>query len=389
MDYCISIVSNKPRRMRTCVLNALDKAAREEIEVSVLVVDASAEHDFSKNHEALSALSQEFSARILHLNEFVFKQLAAHEFGKKIVFEGRFGGARNAALFANVLRGEHTVFFDDDCIALDDCLSRFKKLFAAGKKIIVGAYSGKNTGLTSLLAKLQNALTAFAEKRISREAAAARVEEALRGISDDYELVREGFRGGNLGVSVEAARAHCFLPTSYRIEDAVFCKTTRFFVGENAFIPSEEEVPVVFHKPDASALDSLYKNWVESVRGASIALCVNALLEQGLEPTRENIERTAPTALKQLMNEFSEEKLAERRVMQKQFDDVVRELGAPELEREYLRVVNVSRADVELPPAELAREVKRFFQAREEWLELLKQASEKSFVEKIEEFVVG
>ena len=389
-----AVISKRPRGMRTTVLNALDRARSESVSrsapVAALVIDASAGSDFAANAQALRFLSQEFDAAIYHMRESDGKTLAEKELGTNAaakVFQGKYGGARNLALLAAVTLGEDCVFFDDDCIPLEQCVSLYQKFFAEGKKIVAGAYAGKNTGVDSLLEKIQRALLAFRDGVISREFAAARVEEAMRGISDEIETTGAGYRGGNLGVSVAAARVACFAPTRFRMEDALYCKTAKFFLGDGAlFEPAASAVPTVFHKPQAGALSALRENWVDAVRGASVALSINFLLEKSLEPTQENIERACSEAPAALLAEFGDVRAAARREAQREFGELVRKLERSEIEGEYERIANVTRAEVELPASELKREVAAFFEARSAWLEIVKRASEPSFAEKINGF---
>ncbi|MBI4360477.1 hypothetical protein HY572_01750 [Candidatus Micrarchaeota archaeon] len=360
----VGIVSNRAHRLRPTVLNVLEALQSEGVRAEVVVVDGSGHA--AENQMFGDAAAKPYGVGVSILDEKTYLNHQAAEY--RFLFEGPYGGPRNAVLLEAVKRQKNVVFLDDDVVPVEPFFTRFAK-HLNDHGLVVGAYAGRRTGVSFLMDKASRALTDFREHRISRKEALVKLREAFCGYSDEWPPSVEGYQAGCLAVSWKLALPYAFFPTRFRIEDGVFCSLSKYFSKEEAFQPFLPEAPVGFHKPEKYGLDTLVNYYVDGVQGSCIGLAVEYALKQfGRLPTDEQVTRSCREGPNTLLHEFSPERFALRRQQQKPLDEAVKKLEDSDIEKEYFRFALTSFKDVCLP--DLESQVKRFFRVQEKWREL-------------------
>lgn len=360
----VGIVSNRPHRLRPTMLNVLEALKTEGLHAEVVVVDGSG--NATENQVFADAASAPYEATVSILDEKAYLHRQDPEF--RFLFEGPYGGPRNAVLLEAVTRKKDVVFLDDDVVPVTPFFTRFENHLQR-HGLVVGAYAGRRTGVSFLMDKASRALTDFGEHRISRKEALVKLREAFSGYSDEWPPSVEGYQAGCLAVSWGLAQQYGFFPTRFRIEDGVYCSLSKYFSQEEAFQPFLPEAPVGFHKPEKYGLDTLVNYYVDGVQGSCIGLSAEfALKKFGSNPTDEQIQDACREGPKPLLHEFSPDRFELRRKQQAPLDDAVKKLGDAEIDREYHRFALTSLKDVALP--DLADHVKRFFRVQQKWREL-------------------
>jgi len=357
----VGIPSNRPDRLRTCLLNVFEALQAEGISAEVVVCDGSGHA--AQNQEFATHAAARYGIAVTILDE---KKHQAHQKTEfRFLFDGPFGGPRNAILRHAVKKGADTVFLDDDVVPSEELFTRFRKHLAT-HKIIVGAYAGKRTAAVFLMDKIHHALTEFAEKRMDREDAVRAAREAFSGLSDDWPPSVEGYAGGCMGVSLESAQAYAFYPSRFRMEDGMYCILAKHYVSQEAFLPFLPEAPIGVHKPAAGTIHTLVSYYHNALQGSCIGKSVRYALEKsGRHPTDAQLKDACREGPKDLMEQFDADKTATRRRLQKQFDEAVADLNEPELQREYEKFVDTDQNDVVLP--DLEDYVRRFFDVQKAW----------------------
>lgn len=370
--FIVGIPSNRPARLRTCLLNVLESLKTEGLKADVVVCDGSGNAE--ENQAFANDAAQPYGVRVTVQDEK--KVQAAQPEPLRLMFAGPFGGPRNAILLKAVQRGANVVFIDDDVVPTESFFTRFQTHFEDGHKIVVGAYAGKRTGAVFLMDKVHRALTDFAEKRISRAEAAKRAKEAFCGMSDDWPP-SEGYAGGCLGVSLEAASTYAFFPSAFRMEDSLYCLLSGHFLSQDAFMPFLPDAPVGMHKPPAGPVHTLIDHYLNALQGACVGKSIRYALEQyGKNPTPKQIQDACHKAPQDLLEQFNPENTRRRREKQKSLDEAVQALGEADLQREYDRFVHVGQNDAK--PDGLENHVQRFFDVQNKWADAVgKTAKEK------------
>ncbi len=361
----IGIPSNRSKRLRACLLNVFEALKEEGTNAEVVVVDGSGEAE--KNRQFAEEASSKYGAKMGITDEYAFRDAQKPAFRQ--LFSGPYGGPRNVILAKAVERKRNVVFLDDDVVPTQEFFRRFEDLLAE-HDIVVGAYAGKRTGSSFLMDKASRALTDFIEGRITKEEALQKAREAFSGVSDDWPPSVEGYRGGCLGVSWKAAQKYCFFPTSYRMEDGLFCSLATFFTGSEAFKPFLPYAPVGYHKPEKGEMGTLVEYYLNSVRGAAIGLSIEyAVKKFGSSPTKEQVSEACEKGPADLLREFSPERFELRRKRQEPLDRAVKALGDKELEQQYYRFANFSLDDAR--PNDLETQASRFFECQKSWKEFM------------------
>ena len=360
----VGIASNRPDRLRTCLLNVFEGLRTDEAHAEVFVCDGSGHA--RQNQEFATHAAERYGIVVRVVDEKAFQAAQKPEF--RFVFDGPFGGPRNAILQHAVQNGQDTVFIDDDVVPAEQLFTRFQKHLAA-HKIVVGAYAGKRTAAVFLMDKIHHALAEFSQGRLSREEATKAAREAFCGLSDDWPPSVEGYSGGCMGVSRHSAAAYAFYPSRFRMEDGMYCILAKHYVGQEAFLPFLPEAPIGVHKPQAGSMQILVNYYLNALQGACIGKSVKYLLENGVkEPTDDQIRQACREGPQDLLEQFNAEKTVKRRQEQKQFDQAVAGLHDAQLQQEYERFVHVSRDDAILP--DLEQYVRRFFDVQSAWTAL-------------------
>ncbi len=361
----VGIPSNRPARLRTCLLNVLEALKTEGVQADVFVCDGSPKAH--ENQAFATHAAKSYGVRIDIADEKEFQKNQAQKF--RFLFDGPYGGPRNAILLEAVRRKRHVIFLDDDVVPTEDFFTRFAMHLDAGKSIVVGAYAGKRTGAPFLMDKATRALTDFLEGNASKEDSLRRAREAFCGESDEWPPSVEGYRGGCMAVSLETAAAYCFFPTRFRMEDGLYCSVAPHFIGQEAFKPFLPEAPVGFHKPPAAGLHTLVDYYLNAVQGASVGKSIEyAVIHFGKNPSTGQIRQACLEGPKSLLDEFSESNTTQRREQQKLLDDAVKALGDAQLQAQYDRFIHIGRKDALLP--DLEQHVQRFFEAQHAWMNL-------------------
>lgn len=309
----IAIPSNRPQRMRSCLLNVLDANELEKPAKAVIVVDDSG----ADNLPALTEIAKDYTTPVHY---------ARNDYSPKWLFQS-FGGVRNACLAQAIRYKEDVLMLDDDVVPVEDCLSLHAE-YLKTHAIVVGGVQGRQTGVGFLLKTINQALAAF-EQGEDREKAIQIIKSALSGMSlEDY---CDKYNGANLSVRKDVARAVCFLPSSLRIEDGLFCQTAKYLVKEEAFVP--EKQPVVYHNPLPRSTSFLSKAWEDSVKGAAACLAIQYAFEHNTP-----VEVSAEKGPAELLKQFDSPAFEQRREKQKHYDDLIKLIGDAEIEREYFKV---------------------------------------------------
>lgn len=357
----VGIPTNRPDRLRTCLLNVLNGLQEENIKAEVFVCDGSGKAE--DNQAFADVAAQPHGVSVTIQDEKAFQQSQAEPF--RILFDGPYGGPRNAILRHAVRKSKDVIFLDDDVVPTEAFFTRFATHLQQ-HAIVVGAYAGKRTGATFLMDKATRALTDYLESNANAQDARRRAREAFSGDSDDWPPSVEGYRGGCMAVSLYAAAAYGFFPTHFRMEDGLYCSLARHFVDQDAFKPFLPEAPVGFHKPHPGSIRTLVDYYLNAVQGACVGKSIEyALTHFGKNPTPKQIAQSCESGPKGLLDEFSPEKTRLRREQQKPLDDAVRALGDAELQAEYDRFVHIGPDDVILP--DLENYVQGFFQVQKTW----------------------
>lgn len=357
----VGIVSNRPHRLRPTLLNVLEALKNEGIRADVVVVDGSGQA--AQNQAFVAEAANPYGVPALVLDEKAFMERQAP--GYRFLFEGPYGGPRNAILLEAIQRKRDVVFLDDDVVPVEPFFTRFAgHLKSHG--LVVGAYAGRRTGVSFLMDKASRALTDFREHHISRKEALVKLREAFSGSSDEWPPSVEGYQAGCLAVSKTLLETYCFFPTRFRIEDGVFCSLSKYFSDQEAFQPFLPEAPVGFHKPEKYGLDTLVNYYVDGVQGSCIGLAAEYALKQfGRNPTDEQVQEACREGPKSLLNEFSPERFELRRQQQKSLDEAVKKLEDAEIQEQYFRFALTSLKDVTL--LDLEAQVKRFLRVQRQW----------------------
>ena len=124
-DFIVGIPSNRTMRLRTCLLNVLTALKEENITADILIVDGSGQAE--KNQEFATHAAEKYGTRVSVLDEK--KHQTAQKPELRFLFDGPFGGPRNAILQHAVTNRKHTVFLDDDVVPTDGLFSRFQTHF--------------------------------------------------------------------------------------------------------------------------------------------------------------------------------------------------------------------------------------------------------------------
>ncbi|MFH0922990.1 MAG: hypothetical protein V1811_02935 [Candidatus Micrarchaeota archaeon] len=333
-------------------MNSVQLAKREIGTARLAIVDNSQE--FDENHAALEAIAKQYQAEIFHA--------ANSEFKEKFFSHG-YGGLRNACLALAISLKEDVVFLDDDCVPLDGFYSLHRSNLEK-RRIVAGSYVGKSTTMQALMGKFNSSLADFANGTQSREHALAKSLEALTGVSDDVEV--NGFSGGNLGIPFETAAAYCFYPTSYRIEDHLYCELAKHFTGERPLVP--ETPPKAFHKRTGGELNALYYYYVKDLRGSQIGLAIKQAVENNTP-----VEKAVATSSKKLFEDFDKRDLKEIAKLR----EACAELESAEVLAEFDKITTLSVSDWKLEEKEVEKEAGFFLECQKEWK---KFASEGSFL---------
>ncbi len=368
----VCFISNNSKHLRHSLSAFMPQLL--ESGTSLTVVDTPQTH--SENKAFLEKLETE---KVFHASDAEFiKTISVRMPFAQQVFSGKYGGARNAGLFFSAVENENAVFFDDDTKPANDCIARFKKLFAEGKLIVCGKYLKHAGGAVSILLELTRALEDFVEKRLSAAKARERLRSALCGVPQDTKriIVSAGFNGGCAGIAASVARKYCFFPTSYRIEDGVFSTFAPFFLEERnpVYNPEYEEeafakLPAVFHEKTPGTLDSLRKSLVNEIEGNAIAIIMLGLLQEGKRASdlkqnelKELVEQAAGECFEDSLLPYFLEKSR-----QYSFERAVNALGDAELEKEFFNLSNIKKQDCIPSTEKVLGESKAFFYAQENW----------------------
>lgn len=360
-DFIVGIPSNRPERLKPCLLNVFDALQAEGIQADVFVCDGSGHARQNQEFAMQAAARYGIQVTVQDEKSHQAKQSPDTQF----LFDGPFGGPRNAILQHAVKKRADTVFLDDDVVPSEQLFSRFKKHLNQ-HKIVVGAYAGKRTAAVFLMDKVQHALTEFAEGRMDKQDAARSAREAFCGLSDDWPPSVEGYAGGCMGVALQSAQTYAFYPSHFRMEDGMYCILSKHYVGQDAFLPFLPEAPVGVHKPHAGPVTTLVNYYRNALQGACVGKSVKYALEHyGQEPDDVQMAESCLQGPKDLLEQFEPEMTASRRQQQKPFDEAIAALGEADLQREYDRFIHTGLADVALPG--LHRFVKRFFDVQKTW----------------------
>ncbi len=357
----VGIPSNRPERLKPCLLNVFEALQAEGIQADVFVCDGSGHA--RQNQEFATQAAARYGIPVTIQDEK--NHQAAQRPDARFLFDGPFGGPRNAILKYAVNKQADTVFLDDDVVPSDGLFTRFQTHLNR-HRIVVGAYAGKRTAAVFLMDKVQHALTEFAEGRMNREDATRSAREAFCGLSDDWPPSVEGYAGGCMGVALQSAQTYAFYPSHFRMEDGMYCILSKHYVGQDAFLPFLPEAPVGVHKPHAGPVRTLVNYYRNALQGACVGKSVKYALEHfGPEPKDAQLAESCREGPKDLLEQFEPENTTKRRLQQKPFDDAIGALGEADLQREYDRFIHTGLADVALP--NLQHYVKRFFDVQKTW----------------------
>ncbi|MFH1056507.1 MAG: hypothetical protein V1717_01785 [Candidatus Micrarchaeota archaeon] len=259
-------------------------------ETKVLVLDT------PNSHEQNKKLAGEFNA--IHVSEDEFKKSVPDAF--KILFQGKYGGNRNACLYYAFKEKAHAVFFDDDTTPYENPIGRYSELFGEGKKIVVGKYLRHATGAPQIIKEVIDTLEAYADKQLVAEEAQEKLLQLFSGVPMESDSPPRGMGvvGGNVGIHYDCLKKYCFFPTDYRVEDGTYGVLAKYFVEEEPF--NREGNPAVFHNKK-SRENALLSNLENELKGNVIALCVKDSLEENefsMESVEEKINRNANSSSK-------------------------------------------------------------------------------------------
>ncbi|MBS3069962.1 hypothetical protein J4220_00455 [Candidatus Micrarchaeota archaeon] len=354
MATLVCFISNSPENLE---LSLYPHSANFTADTRVLILDT------HSTHEKNAAIAREFNA--IHVSEEDFKEKAKDEF--KPLFQGRYGGNRNICLYYAFKENANAVFFDDDTTPCANPVAQYEKLFAEGRKIVVGKYLRHAAGAQQMIKELVETACAYGDKEMAKEKAQEKLWELFAGMPSEASAVPRGMGmvGGNAGIHFEALRQYCFFPTDYRVEDGTYATLAHEFVGEEPF--NSEGNPAVFHnkRPRANAL---LENLDNELKGNVIALCVKDSFEENelsMDTLEEKIARNASLAFKAFNLDYLQYKQRQKGVLEK-----ARELG---FEKEFAFLLSLDEKSFAPSPEEVKRKMALFAYAQENWENALKE----------------
>ena len=296
MGFLLGLISNRPDALQR---NLPSYAAGLKGRKGCSIVVCDDESSFGANSGFLGSLSSANGLEVRHLSNLSGKRAAdiiGGALGRDVsrLFANNFGGLRNLVLLSSHALGSNIVFVDDDTSPLYDFVDRYEQRFSEGYKLVPGGYEG-HVDLTSpaLLYLICKSLNESKAGAISAEEAASGVRMALRGVPPKKaSFTKNMFVGGNVGVSQELAAAYAFLPTAFRIEDAVYMMTVGNFLQQDkmaifrAYNDREALAltPLAEHTREPSAKPSLFSQLVNELKGSVAAKLIDSL---GFESLRK------------------------------------------------------------------------------------------------------
>ena len=132
----VGIPSNRPERLKPCLLNVFDALQAEGIQADVFVCDGSGHARQNQEFATQAAARYSITVSVMDEKSHQAKQSPDTQF----LFDGPFGGPRNAILQHAVRKRADTVFLDDDVVPSEGLFSRFQKHLNQ-HRIVVGAYA--------------------------------------------------------------------------------------------------------------------------------------------------------------------------------------------------------------------------------------------------------
>ncbi len=354
MATLVCFISNNPENLE---LSLYPHSSHFTTDTKALILDTKA------THEKNAGIAKEFGAT--HVCEEDFRESMKDEF--KPLFQGRYGGNRNICLYHAFKENAHAVFFDDDTTPFENPLEKYDKLFAEGKKIVVGKYLRHATGTQQIIKEITNTIADYADGGMGKEKAQEKLSELFAGIPKESETPPKGMGmvGGNMGIHYEALRQYCFFPSDYRVEDGTYATLAKEFIGEEPF--NSEDNPAVFHnkRPRQNAL---LENLENELKGNVIALCVKDTLDENelsMDSLEDKINRNAALVFKAFNLDYVQYKQRQKSVFEK-----AKELG---FEKEFSFLLSLAEKTLAPSEEEVKRKTALFQYAQENWGKALEE----------------
>jgi len=348
MATLVCFVSNSPENLE---LSLYPHSANFSSDTRVLILDT------RSTHEKNAAIAKEFNAT--HVCEEDFRNSVKDEF--KPLFQGRYGGNRNICLYHAFKESSKVIFFDDDTTPYENPIAQYEKLFAEGKKIVVGKYLRHASGAQQMIKETVETACSYADKEMAKEKAQEKLSELFSGIPAETSTVPKGMGmvGGNMGIHLEALKQYCFFPTDYRVEDGTYATLAHEFVGEEPY--NAEDNPAVYHnkRPRENAL---LENLENELKGNVIALCVKDSLEENelsMDSLEDKIARNSSLAFKAFNLDYAQYKQRQKGILEKS-----RELG---FEIQFAFLLSLGEKSFAPPAEEVQRKKALFEYAQENW----------------------
>lgn len=312
-------------------------------------------------HERNAAIAKQFSA--IHVCEEDFREGVKDEF--KPLFQGKYGGNRNICLRYAFKEKANAVFFDDDTTPHENPIAGYEKLFAEGKKVIIGKYLRHAFGTQYIVREVVETACAYADGEIGGESAREKLAGLFSGVPPETPTPPKGMGivGGNMGVHYDALKKYCFMPSDYRVEDGTYATLAKEFLGEAPF--DADGNPAVYHnkRPRENAL---LQNLESELKGNVIALCIKDSLEENelsMDSLEDKIGRNSSLVFKAFNLDYLQYKQRQKNLLVK-----AEELG---FGKEFSFLLSLSEKTLAPSPEETKRKKALFEYAQENWAKAL------------------
>ncbi len=307
--------------------------------------------------------------------------------GVEKIFGRGFGGLRNACLFVGATMTEDVVFFDSDTRPTNDCIERYKSLFASGKKIVNGKYIGHAGGVTAILLEIISTLELLKKDKLSIELALEKLRDLLGGVPSTTNTIitGAGLNGGNAGVNAFSASRYCFFPTEYRIEDGCYAYFSRYFLGEGAFFspinePESSNLPIVVHTKRRGGSETLYKNLVSEAKGSVIAQLIDVQLLLKEQKSVASMPLVTTKVYENFLLGFFKEK-----IVSQELEDTAETLDS-EIYRRISELLSLNPQNFCVSAKESQAALDLFFFSQRNWAKMVSLGQKQNFIAKFNEF---
>lgn len=396
----VCFISNNASRLRECIqeyAQEFDAGKIKKKDFVFIVIDTQTNH--AENMIFLKKFASKNALRVFHASNKEFLELIERKINPVAacahkVFEGRYGGSRNACLLISALLGAHAVFFDDDTRPANDCLARYEKLFVEGKEIVCGKYLGHAGGTTALVLELVKALEDFKDGKNARDETIEHLKKVFCGLPQETSeiILGAGFNGGNAGIHASVLQKYCFFPTHYRIEDGVFSSLAGFFLNQVRPVYSPrnekeaaEKLPVVFHERKSSDLTAFCKKLVNELKGNSVALIILKLLQE-----KKRVEELEEKELIEWLRASSKQcfdglllNYLQEKTKKLGLTEAVSELGDEEIKKEFNKILSIALKQMAPNTKEALEQIKLFFFTQDNWSKILEAAKQTNLIKEI------